>query len=133
MTETGVAVIAAALTCDGRAAAVTAHIDLPADSAEKSLKRFSEQTGREVLFASELTRGVLTNRVKGEMPPHEAIELLLANTGLIAVHDAETGVYSVRKRAPEESKNGRRAAQMTASARPTNQSSRTVPKALPKP
>ena len=58
----GVAVIAAALTCDGRAAAVTAHIDLPADSAEKSLKRFSEQTGREVLFASEQKRKICSSR-----------------------------------------------------------------------
>ena len=100
---------------------------------EKSLKRFSAQTGQEVLFASELTRGVRTNRVKGEMQPREAIDLLLANTGLVAVHDAKTGVYSVRQKTPEESKNGQRAAPMTASDRPTSQASRTNARKLPKP
>ncbi len=101
----------AVLSSAGRAADATrAAFDLPADLAEKSLKRFSEQAGREVLFASQVTRGVQANPVKGEMPPHEALDLLLANTGLIAVPDAKTGAFSVRKETPEEKNAGSRPA-----------------------
>lgn len=114
------------------AAVATTSFDLPADSAEKSLKRFSEQAGQEVLFASELTRGVQANRVSGELAPRQAIDLLLANTGLVAVHDPKTGAYSVRKETPEESKKGQRAAQLTASDRPGNQNRRMLATNLPK-
>ena len=118
----GVGLFAAALAFAGSALAATAttNFDLPEDSAEKSLKRFSEQAGTEVLFASELVRGVRANRVTGEIPPREAIDRLLANTGLVAVHDAKTGAYSVKKATPEKPKNGQRAAQPTASVRPKN-------------
>lgn len=39
--------------------------DLPASSAEASFKRFAEQAGSEVLFASRLTRGVKINTQNG--------------------------------------------------------------------
>lgn len=58
--------------------------DLPAEPAEKSLKKFSAQSGLEILFATETTAGVRTNAVKGTFPPHEAIDLMLAGTGLVA-------------------------------------------------
>lgn len=114
----GLVVATLALAHCGQAAATKLSFDLPEDSAEKSLKRFSEQAGREVLFASDITRGIRTNSVKGEMPPHEAIDRLLANTGLVAVHEAEEGAYSVRKETPEEAKNGERAARNDRRVRP---------------
>ncbi|MGH7957736.1 MAG: TonB-dependent receptor domain-containing protein, partial [Opitutaceae bacterium] len=83
---------------------------LPADSVEKSLKRFSEQAGREVLFASQITRGVRANPVKGDLSPREAIDSLLANTGLVAVHDHKTGAFSVRKETDEEARKRQHAA-----------------------
>lgn len=129
----GLGAVFLALACALAAAAAKAHFDLPADAAEKSLKRFSEQSGQEVLFASELTRGVLANRVKGELPPREAIDLLLANTGLVAVHDARTGAFSVRKEDPEEAKKDQRAARITARVRPMNQSRRRSAPKLPPP
>jgi len=88
------------------AASVEVAFDLPEDLAERSLKRFSEQSGRQVLFAAEITRGVRTNRVRGEMPAADALQRMLVNTGLVAVSDRKGGAYSVRKETPEESKNG---------------------------
>jgi iron complex outermembrane recepter protein len=84
------------------AEAVRLAFDLPADAAEKSLKRFSEQARREVLFASHITRGVRANAVKGEFSARDAINSLLANTGLIAVHDEKTGAFSVRNETRDE-------------------------------
>lgn len=70
--------------------------DLPADTADASLKRFSHQSGCEVLFASHLVRGVRTNAVSGKLSAGEAIDRMLENTGLVAVHDGTSGAFSVR-------------------------------------
>ena len=123
MMALGVGAAVAALALAGAAGAASArmHFDLPAEAAERSLKRFSEQTGHEVMFASDLTRGVVTNRGKGEMAPREAIDSMLAQTGLVAVQDERASTYSVRRASPAESKNGRRATPTTAGVRPTNQ------------
>jgi hypothetical protein len=100
-----VLVVALALASLSRAAPAAASrqsFELPADSAEKSLKRFAEQAGREVLLASPLVRGVRANAVKGVMSPREAMDRLLLNTGLVAVYDERTGAFSVRKITAEE-------------------------------
>src|SRR5688572_27407492 len=91
-------------TAAGDAKLVT--FDLPPDLAEVSLKRFSSQASREVLFAASVTDGIRTNAVKGRMTPGEALRAMLAKTGLIAVADATTGAFSVRKEDSAESKNG---------------------------
>ena len=106
------------------------HFDLPDDLAARSLKRFSEQAGREVLFPSSVTRGIRTNRVQGEMPPADALRQMLENTGLVAVAEADGEAYSVRKETPEESKNGQRAAP-TEGGRPKKAPHRNPAKHLP--
>jgi hypothetical protein len=57
-----------------------------------------------------LTRGVQANRVNGELAPRQAIDLLLANTGLVAVHHPKTGHIRSGKRHLKNQKtaNGRR-------------------------
>ena len=45
------------------------NFDVPADSSEKALRQFSAQAGLEVLFPSDVARGVRTMPVKGEMSP----------------------------------------------------------------
>ena len=60
------------------------RFDLPADSAELSLKRFSKQAGIEVVFATQSTTGVRTPEVRGEFNPLEALSRLLAGTPLSA-------------------------------------------------
>ncbi|HRE82442.1 MAG TPA: TonB-dependent receptor, partial [Opitutaceae bacterium] len=75
------------------------RFDLPADTAERSLKKFSQQSGVEVVFVSTLTDGIRANLVKGEFTPQEAGRRLLAGTSLVLVRDEQSAIYSVARRA----------------------------------
>ncbi len=76
---------------------VVRSFDLPADTAERSLKRFAIQSGLQVVFAPQLTDGIRANALKGEYPPFEAAERLLAGTPLRVIRDSETGVLSISR------------------------------------
>jgi len=89
---------------------------LPAGSAAQSLKQFSEQSGRGVVFVTETVKDVRTNPVQGELAPAAALSQMLAGTVLAAEEDAKTGAFAVRKR--ESDPNASRAALPTASDRP---------------
>lgn len=80
--------------------------DIPAGDAAAALKQFSALSGRETLFAAEAVRGVKTPAVRGELTVQEAIDALLADTGLIATADEKSGAIAVRREIAEESKNG---------------------------
>ncbi|MCB1104643.1 MAG: TonB-dependent receptor [Cephaloticoccus sp.] len=71
--------------------------DIPAGDAGQALREFSAVSGLEVLFAAEAVRGVRTAAVRGDLTAQEAIELLLADTGLTATQDRATGAFAVRK------------------------------------
>jgi len=71
--------------------------DIPADDAERALKTFAHQSGLEVLFVTEATKGVRTLAVKGEYTPREAIDQLLAGTPLTATQSGPTGAFKVRR------------------------------------
>src|SRR5688572_20466698 len=71
--------------------------DLPADSAEKSIRRFSEQSGLEVFYPSSVAKGVRTQAVKGEYTAREALDAMVADTGLVIVRDEKTGAFSVKR------------------------------------
>ena len=70
---------------------------LPADTADKALRRFSEQSGIQVIFPSEVVRDVRANAVQGNLTAREALDRMFAGTGLVAVQDAKTGALTVRK------------------------------------
>lgn len=72
------------------------QFDLPSDLAETSLKRFSKQSGLEVLFASRIAAGIRTNAVLGEYAPMDALALMLANTRLTAERSEASGVIMIR-------------------------------------
>jgi hypothetical protein len=91
------------------AAPLTRYFDLPAGTAEKSLKQFSEQAGKEVLFATQIAKAVRTQPVKGEMTARDAIDRMLVGTGLVVYQEEKTGVFSVRLPTDAE-KNAKRAA-----------------------
>lgn len=74
--------------------------DLPSGPAEVSLKSYSEQTGLDLLFATRVTAGVMTKTVKGEFARAEALNLLLADTGLAAVYDEASGVFTIQPSTP---------------------------------
>src|SRR5260221_14706805 len=74
--------------------------DIPAGPAGQTLKQFAAQAGREIVFAPETVNGVQTHAVKGSLRPREALDSLLADTGLVAGEDAKTGALAVRHQAP---------------------------------
>ncbi len=102
-----VLISAAALTA--WAAEATKTFNLPAGEAAQTLKQFSTQAGREIVFAPVAVAAVKTNEVKGELAPKAALDALLADTGLVATQDAKTGAFAVRR---DASPNVPRAAQM---------------------
>jgi iron complex outermembrane receptor protein len=73
---------------------------LEAGDAVGTLKAFSEQSGEQIVYPVEQVRGVSTNRVRGELTPAAALDLMLANTGLVAKQDAATGDFAVSRSAP---------------------------------
>jgi iron complex outermembrane receptor protein len=83
--------------------------DLPAADAAQTLKAFSEQSGEQIVFPVERVRGVQTKAVKGDYSALEALDLMLAGTGLTIVQDAGTGALAVRR---ETDPNDPRAAQV---------------------
>ncbi len=76
--------------------------DLPADDADRALRRFSELTGIQVMFPSDLTRQVRANAVRGEFSATEALGLMFRGTGLAAVRDPRSGALTVRREATAE-------------------------------
>lgn len=93
----------------------TFSFDLPAEAAEQALKKFSRQSGLEVLFATESAAKVTTNAVKGRFTPKEAIGQMLGGTTLVANQDAATGAMKISR---ANDPNAQRAAQKTPSDRP---------------
>ncbi len=81
------------------------NYDIPVSDAAVALKQFSAISGRETLFAAETVRGVKTPAVKGALTAQEALDALLAGTGLIATIDVKTGAIAVRRETPAEPKN----------------------------
>lgn len=89
-----------ALCVAARAAEAKKTYDLPAAPADEALKRFAEVSDCETLFAADVVRDVRTNPVKGDYTPQEAIDALLAGTGLVATQDQKTGAFALRRKAP---------------------------------
>lgn len=83
--------------------------DLPAATADKSLKLFSEQSGLEVLFLTETATAVRTNAVKGHFTAREAVDRMLAGTNLKAAQNEKTGAVRI---VPNADPNAPRVAQM---------------------
>ena len=83
------------------AEAAKKNFNLPAGVAGETLKQFAKQAGREIVFAPEAVGTVPTNAVKGELTPREALDQMLAGTGLVASQDVKTGALAVRKGEPD--------------------------------
>lgn len=101
------------LTAAGVAAADAKHtFDLPAGDAEKMLKLFTTQSGEQILYPPTKVSGITTNAVKGELTTPEALDAMLTGTELVALRDAQTGGYAIRreKSVEQAEKNGLRAA-----------------------
>ncbi len=102
-----------------RAVEPTRSFDVPAGEAAQTLKQFAAQAGREIVYADDAVGRVKTNAVQGELTPKEAIDRLLADTGLTATEDAKTGAWAVRKTASNpDGKKARAGGPVTASGHP---------------
>jgi hypothetical protein len=71
--------------------------NVPAGPAEQTLRQFLAQSGVQVAFPTDLVRGVPTRAVSGKLEPAAALELMLADTGLVLVRDAKPGSYAIRR------------------------------------
>lgn len=91
--------------------------DVPAGPAETALKVFAEQSGRGLLVTSETAKGITTKAVKGAYSVQEALDRMLADTGLVSSQDAKNGAFVVKKE-KGSGPNAERAAQTENSARP---------------
>ena len=81
------------------------NYDLGAGDAATALRQFSEESGREILFAAEIVRGVRTSPVQGEFTAQAALNRMLAGTSLHALEDPLTGAFAVRKMSDQTSAN----------------------------
>jgi hypothetical protein len=73
--------------------------DVPAGAASRTLKLFAQQSGREIVFSAESIGGTTTNAVRGELTPRDALDRIVAGTGLTVGIDEKSGLFSVRKEA----------------------------------
>ncbi|MGH7958352.1 MAG: hypothetical protein ACREH8_15275, partial [Opitutaceae bacterium] len=103
----GVILISSALAAGKKA------FDIPAATADKSLKQFTAQSGAEVVYVAEVVRGVSTLAVKGSLTPAEAIQQLLAGSPLSVKRDERSNVFMISR-----DPNGERAAPKPVSDRP---------------
>lgn len=72
--------------------------DLPAGEAEPALKLFSDQSGQQVIFLSDVVQGIRTNAVRGEFTAEAALDRMIDGTDLIAVRDEATRAYALKRR-----------------------------------
>ncbi len=56
--------------------------DIPAQPLGAALTQFAQQSNREILFPSEVTRSFRAPAIRGDMPPTQALGALLAGSGL---------------------------------------------------
>ena len=87
----------AAFAADARRA-----FNVPAGDAAQTLKQFAAQAGREIVFSTETVAAVRTRAVQGELTPREALDLMLADTGLVAAQEQRSGAFAVRRKAGGE-------------------------------
>jgi hypothetical protein len=92
--------IAPAVQAAEVAAGAKKPFDVAAGPAEKTLKQFSEQSGRGVIFVTTAVKDVQTNGVRGELAVAEAINQLVAGTPLVATLDGKTGSIAISRATP---------------------------------
>ncbi|MBA3848503.1 MAG: hypothetical protein C0502_00725 [Opitutus sp.] len=76
------------------------NFDVPAGDAATTLKQAAKQGGVEIVFPAQTVAGVRTAAVQGELTAREALNRLLAGTGLTAVEDVKTGAFTLRREPP---------------------------------
>ncbi len=93
-----------ACACASVQASEPAHrnYDIPRGDAAGTLKRFADESGRQVVFLVDAVRGITTNAVRGGYTVREALQRLVADTGLVVVEDDRSGALMVNRLASRE-------------------------------
>lgn len=99
-------------------ATATKTFDVPAGAAGRTLRLFAQQSGREIVFSAESIGATTTNAVRGELTPRDALDRVVAGTGLAIGVDEKSGLFSVSKEAAPPNA-PRAAAAAPAAARPS--------------
>ena len=76
------AIIASVQFATAAELADTVALDITAQSLDRALLRFSEQTGIQVLMSTEIVEGKTTRGVRGQLPAEQALQQLLEGSGL---------------------------------------------------
>lgn len=79
-----IAATAIGLPHNASARSQTFDFNIPAQPLAAALERYSQITGRDALYNSNLTAGLRSAEVRGSLSPDMALSLLLAGTGLNA-------------------------------------------------
>ncbi len=73
---------------------------LPPGDAAEILRRFADESGYQIVFLTDVVRGVETQAVAGELSAREALDRLLAGTPLAVSEDTATGALMIYRPAP---------------------------------
>lgn len=104
---------------------VKSNFDLPSGDAAKTLKLFSEQSGRGLIADAKLVRRIQTRPVRGSYTPKDALARMLAGTGLLATEDPKNGAFVVHRETADP--NAGRTAPPARGVRPGKQSQAMQP------
>ena len=96
------------------------RITIPAEDASASIPALARQSGLQVFAPTDAVRGVRTNPVNGTFTPMEALNRLLAGTGLHAVQTGDNAVSIRRAEAPDGQAQQTNSAQSAPPAAPTS-------------
>jgi len=78
--------------------------NLPSGDAATTLNQFAGASGQQIIFMMEKVKGERTNAVAGDYAAHDALDRMLAGTGLSATRDPATGAFVVSRKRIAESK-----------------------------
>ncbi|HRE05076.1 MAG TPA: TonB-dependent receptor [Opitutaceae bacterium] len=75
--------------------------NLPSGDAAVTLNQFAGASGQQIIFMMDKVKGERTNAVAGEYSAREALDRMLAGTGLSATRDSATGAFVVSRKPPK--------------------------------
>lgn len=78
------------------------HFNIPKQSVDNALQQFSSTTGIDVGYTAEMTDGLKSSTVNGELSANQALQELLSGTGLVGhFSDNNTVALKAAKKIPE--------------------------------
>ncbi len=109
--------------------------DFPGGEAAETLRRFADESGRQVIYLVDAVRDVTTNAVRGEFTARQVLDRMVTGTALEVVEDAATGALLVKRARPaavsrEAAGTAPRATEPVRETRPAPRSAKRTPLAM---